>query len=111
MTDLDTKTPPAQPATGGDNVDIIDMSKMSAEKRAALEVIPTGAISLDIALGIGGLPRGRVVEIYGQVHRDGWFFGRVTDPVDALVSWQHGRDPIFPAPLELPELVQAGMIG
>jgi recombination protein RecA len=30
-----------------------------------LEVIPTGSIALDIALGIGGLPRGRVVEIYG----------------------------------------------
>jgi recombination protein RecA len=30
-----------------------------------LEVIPTGSIALDVALGIGGLPRGRVVEIYG----------------------------------------------
>lgn len=30
-----------------------------------IEVIPTGSISLDIALGVGGLPRGRVVEIYG----------------------------------------------
>ncbi|ACB85056.1 recombinase RecA [Natranaerobius thermophilus] len=30
-----------------------------------VEVIPTGALSLDIALGIGGLPRGRVVEVYG----------------------------------------------
>jgi recombination protein RecA len=30
-----------------------------------VEVIPTGSISLDIALGIGGLPRGRIVEIYG----------------------------------------------
>ncbi|RJQ39183.1 MAG: recombinase RecA [Nitrospiraceae bacterium] len=30
-----------------------------------LEVIPTGALSLDIALGVGGIPRGRVVEIYG----------------------------------------------
>jgi recombination protein RecA len=30
-----------------------------------LEVIPTGCLSLDIALGIGGLPRGRIVEIYG----------------------------------------------
>ena len=29
------------------------------------EVVPTGSLSLDIALGIGGLPRGRVVEIYG----------------------------------------------
>src|SRR6187455_2008554 len=39
--------------------------RLGDETRAALEVIPTGAISLDIALGIGGLPRGRVVEIYG----------------------------------------------
>ncbi|MBW1646016.1 MAG: recombinase RecA [Deltaproteobacteria bacterium] len=30
-----------------------------------IEVIPTGALSLDIALGVGGIPRGRVVEIYG----------------------------------------------
>ena len=33
--------------------------------RANVEVIPTGALSLDIALGVGGLPRGRVVEIFG----------------------------------------------
>jgi len=33
--------------------------------QAGVKVIPTGALSLDIALGIGGLPRGRVVEIYG----------------------------------------------
>jgi recombination protein RecA len=31
----------------------------------SVEAVPTGALSLDIALGIGGLPRGRVVEIYG----------------------------------------------
>jgi len=31
-----------------------------------LEVIPTGALSVDIALGVGGLPRGRIVEIYGN---------------------------------------------
>ena len=30
-----------------------------------IEVIPTGSIALDVALGIGGLPRGRIVEIYG----------------------------------------------
>ena len=29
------------------------------------EVIPTGSLGLDVALGIGGLPKGRVVEIYG----------------------------------------------
>ncbi|MCL5946853.1 MAG: recombinase RecA [Chloroflexi bacterium] len=33
--------------------------------RTQVEVIPTGALSLDLALGIGGVPRGRVVEIYG----------------------------------------------
>ncbi|HLR86199.1 MAG TPA: recombinase RecA, partial [Nocardioidaceae bacterium] len=33
--------------------------------RAPVEVIPTGATALDVALGIGGLPRGRVVEVYG----------------------------------------------
>ncbi len=31
-----------------------------------VEAIPTGALTLDIALGVGGLPRGRVVEVYGQ---------------------------------------------
>src|SRR4029077_16581852 len=35
------------------------------DARAPVEVIPTGSIALDVALGIGGLPRGRIVEIYG----------------------------------------------
>lgn len=35
------------------------------EKRGSIEAISTGSLSLDIALGIGGLPRGRVTEIYG----------------------------------------------
>jgi recombination protein RecA len=35
------------------------------EKAVEVEAIPTGSLGLDIALGIGGLPRGRVVEIYG----------------------------------------------
>lgn len=34
-------------------------------KRVNLDVIPTGSISLDLALGVGGIPRGRIVEIYG----------------------------------------------
>jgi len=36
-----------------------------ASAKLAIEAIPTGSISLDIALGIGGIPRGRVTEIYG----------------------------------------------
>ena len=39
--------------------------RLGDEVRAPIEVIPTGSIALDVALGIGGLPRGRVVEIYG----------------------------------------------
>ncbi|MTE23152.1 recombinase RecA [Microbacterium sp. ZXX196] len=39
--------------------------RLGGEERAPVEVIPTGSIALDVALGIGGLPRGRVVEIYG----------------------------------------------
>src|SRR5674536_65832 len=39
--------------------------RLGDEARVPIEVIPTGSIALDVALGIGGLPRGRVVEIYG----------------------------------------------
>lgn len=39
--------------------------RLGSEDRAPVEVIPTGSIALDVALGIGGLPKGRIVEIYG----------------------------------------------
>jgi recombination protein RecA len=39
--------------------------RLGEEARQPIAVIPTGSIALDVALGIGGLPRGRVVEIYG----------------------------------------------
>lgn len=39
--------------------------KLGDVRKVDVEAIPTGAISVDIALGIGGMPRGRVVEIYG----------------------------------------------
>ncbi len=39
--------------------------RLGEEVRQPIAVIPTGSIALDVALGIGGLPRGRVVEIYG----------------------------------------------
>ncbi|WP_031466126.1 recombinase RecA [Sciscionella sediminilitoris] len=39
--------------------------RLGEGSKAPVEVIPTGAIALDVALGIGGLPRGRVVEVYG----------------------------------------------
>jgi len=39
--------------------------KMGEKATMSIEAVPTGALSLDLALGIGGLPRGRVTEIYG----------------------------------------------
>lgn len=39
--------------------------RLGDEVRQPISVIPTGSIALDVALGIGGLPRGRVIEIYG----------------------------------------------
>lgn len=39
--------------------------RLGSEERAPIEAIPTGSIALDVALGIGGLPKGRIVEVYG----------------------------------------------
>ncbi|MGI3780637.1 MAG: recombinase RecA, partial [Janthinobacterium lividum] len=60
-------------------------SVMRLGERAAvpIEVIPTGSIALDIALGIGGLPRGRVVEIYGPESS-----GKTTVALHAVASAQ-----------------------
>jgi recombination protein RecA len=39
--------------------------RLGEKGHQAVEIIPTGSITLDVALGLGGLPRGRIVEIYG----------------------------------------------
>ena len=39
--------------------------KLGEYKTLNIEAIPTGALSLDIALGIGGIPKGRIIEIFG----------------------------------------------
>ncbi|WP_285137846.1 recombinase RecA [Microbacterium sp. lyk4-40-TSB-66] len=39
--------------------------RLGSDERAPIETIPTGSVALDVALGIGGLPRGRIIEIYG----------------------------------------------
>src|SRR5258708_10093221 len=39
--------------------------RLGADSRVRVEAIPTGAINLDAAIGVGGIPRGRVTEIYG----------------------------------------------
>jgi recombination protein RecA len=75
-----SKSPSSKSATGGkDRGTSLDAAlaqidrqfgkgsvmRLGDETRAPIEVIPTGAVALDAALGIGGLPRGRIVEVYG----------------------------------------------
>jgi recombination protein RecA len=57
--------------------------RLGDETRVPVEVIPTGAISLDVALGLGGLPRGRIVEIYGPESS-----GKTTVALHAVASAQ-----------------------
>jgi recombination protein RecA len=59
--------------------------RLGDDARAPVEVIPTGAIGLDVALGIGGLPRGRVVEIYGPESS-----GKTTVALHAVANAQRG---------------------
>ena len=72
----------------------------------AVEAIPTGSLMLDIALGIGGLPKGRVVEIYGPESS-----GKTTLALQtiaqcqkrggtaAFIDAEHALDPIYAAKL------------
>jgi recombination protein RecA len=78
----------------------------SSEAMVQVQAIPTGSISLDYALGIGGLPRGRIVEIFGPESS-----GKTTVALQAVASAQkmggiaafidveHALDPIYAAAL------------
>jgi len=57
--------------------------RLGDEVRAPIEVIPTGSIALDVALGIGGFPRGRIVEVYGPESS-----GKTTVALHAVASAQ-----------------------
>ncbi|MHA1189094.1 MAG: recombinase RecA, partial [Alphaproteobacteria bacterium] len=68
----------------------------------AIETIPTGCIGLDIALGIGGLPRGRVVEIYGPESSGKTTLALHTvaeaqkgGGICAFIDAEHALDPIY----------------
>ncbi|MDP6077782.1 MAG: recombinase RecA [Acidimicrobiales bacterium] len=76
--------------------------KMGDKGSMAIESVPTGALALDLALGIGGLPRGRVAEIYGpegsgkttlaihvvaEAQRNGG--------ICAYVDAEHAMDPVY----------------
>src|SRR5258706_16457457 len=51
-----------------------------------IEVVSTGSLGLDLALGVGGLPRGRVVEIYGPESS-----GETTLTLQVIAEMQKGR--------------------
>jgi recombination protein RecA len=76
--------------------------RMGEKTSLAIEAVPTGALALDLALGIGGLPRGRITEIYGpessgkstlathvvaEAQRNGG--------VCAYIDAEHAMDPIY----------------
>ncbi|MHB1652747.1 MAG: recombinase RecA [Desulfitobacteriaceae bacterium] len=79
-----------------------------ASARMTVEVIPTGALALDIALGVGGVPRGRVIEIYGpessgkttvalHIAAEAQKMGGVAAFIDA----EHALDPLYARALGL----------
>ncbi len=76
--------------------------RLGDDSRPPVQVIPTGSLALDVALGIGGLPRGRVIEIYGPESS-----GKTTVALHAVASAQkaggnaafidaeHALDPVY----------------
>jgi recombination protein RecA len=57
--------------------------RLGEQARVPVDVIPTGSIALDVALGLGGLPRGRIVEVYGPESS-----GKTTVALHALANAQ-----------------------
>ena len=78
--------------------------RMGDAQHLNIDTIPTGSLSLDIALGVGGIPRGRVIEIYGPESS-----GKTTlcqhiiaeaqrlGGICAFVDMEHALDPIYAA--------------
>jgi recombination protein RecA len=73
-----------------------------AGDRLTIDVIPTGAVALDLALGVGGIPRGRITEIYGPessgkttVVQHIIAQAQATGGVAALIDAEHAFDPIY----------------
>ncbi|QTI66910.1 recombinase RecA [Gordonia sp. L191] len=80
--------------------------RLGEETRQPIEVIPTGSIALDVALGIGGLPRGRVVEIYGPessgkttVALHAVANAQAQGGIAAFIDAEHALDPDYAAKL------------
>ena len=80
--------------------------RLGDKETTKTEVIPTGAIALDAALGIGGLPRGRVIEVYGPessgkttVALHAVANAQKAGGVAAFIDAEHALDPVYAAKL------------
>ncbi len=67
-----------------------------------VETVPTGSLSLDIALGLGGLPKGRIIEIYGRspvvrlpLHCTVWQRCRSRGGIAGFIDAEHALDPVY----------------
>ncbi len=76
--------------------------RLGDESRAPVSVIPSGSVALDLALGVGGLPRGRVVEIYGPessgkttVALHAVANAQAGDGICAFIDAEHAMDPVY----------------
>ncbi|MDD3474698.1 MAG: recombinase RecA [Candidatus Dojkabacteria bacterium] len=109
-----TSTPKSADLTGKDKaIDIAvqqiekqfgkgSIMKLGSQEKIDIDVIPTGALSLDVALGIGGVPKGRIIEIYGPESS-----GKTTLAIHilaeaqkkgdavAFIDAEHALDPVY----------------
>ncbi|MEG2212408.1 MAG: recombinase RecA [Clostridiales bacterium] len=76
--------------------------RMGEQGVTAIEVIPTGSLALDIALGVGGIPRGRVIEIFGPESSGKTTVSlhivaeaQKTGGTAAFIDAEHALDPIY----------------
>ena len=76
--------------------------KLGSREKIEIETVSTGSLGLDIALGVGGLPRGRVIEIYGPESSGKTTLAlhaiaeaQKTGGTAAFVDAEHALDPVY----------------
>ena len=76
--------------------------RLGDKSQVEIDTIPTGALTLDIALGIGGLPRGRIIEIYGPESSGKTTVAlhcvaeaQKTGGTCAFIDAEHALDPVY----------------
>ena len=80
--------------------------RLGQQSSLNIEAIPTGSLSLDLALGVGGLPRGRIVEIYGPESSGKTTLalhcvaeGQKMGGNAAFIDVEHALDPVYASAL------------